>query len=69
MNIRFLLTTLKPTGSGGQYHHIHFVGEYNPANWKSEQHMRRSFRDKAKRKWPEAWNDPTREIRREEVLT
>lgn len=68
MNIRFLLTTLRPTGSGGQYRHIHFVGEYNPTQWKSEQHMRRSFRDKAKRQWPEAWNDPTREIRREEVL-
>lgn len=68
MNIRFLLTTLKPTGHGGLYRHIHFVAEYNPAHWKSEQHMRRSFRDKAKRKWPEAWNDPTREIRRQEVL-
>lgn len=68
MNVRFLLTTLKPTGSGGEYRHIHFVGEYNPADWKSEQHMRRSFRDKAKRKSPQAWNDPTRKICRQEVV-
>lgn len=68
MKIRFLLTTIKPTSSGGQYRHIHFVGEYDPAEWKSEQHMRRNFREKSKRMYPEAWNDPTREISCVEVI-
>lgn len=68
MKIRFLLATRRPTASGGQYQHIHFVGEYDPTQWKSEKHMIRSFRNKAKRHLPEVWNDPSREIRREEIL-
>ena len=69
--IRFLLTVAKPTGSvtGSTYRFICRVGEFDPAEWKSEAHMRRYFRDLCRRHNSEAYADKTKRIEREEALS